>query len=214
MTRHDEDFQRLFDVANKVLEAVYEDEQAARRVIDALDRMHFNVAKRLNDLSSDVTTAIEDSASQTADKAAQLLTQKFAQADACADQAAERYRRAANKLNWKLFGFVLLIQLAVLGGGWLLAQRAIPSQDEIKGLRALVGQLSQQAAERRNEVADLDRQVANQKRKLADLERRGSRVEWSTCQDEEQRSRLCFRTDERAMQGPDGERTYRVPWGY
>lgn len=214
MTTHDAAFRDLFDAANKVLEAAYVDEKAARQAIDALDRLQFNIARRISDLSTDVTKSISDSAAQTAEKAADLLTQKFTAANVCADEAAERYKSAADRLGWKLFGFALLLQLAILASSWLIMQRAMPSGAEIEERRALVDQLSQQASSRRSEIADLDRQLTSQKRKLAELDRRGSRAEWSTCQDEAQVQHLCFRTDERLFQGQDGERTYRVPWGY
>lgn len=135
-------------------------------------------------------------------------------ADSCADKAAKRYQQAADRLGWKLIVFALFLQAALAGGGWFFAMRTMPSQNEIDGRRALVGQLSEQAAQRRGEVAELERQLANQKRKLADIDKRGARIEWSMCQDSEQHNHLCFRTDESERPGQETERTYRIPWGY
>lgn len=214
MTVRDADLQSLFDTANKALEAVYEDERNARKAIAALEQLHVSVAARLNELSRNVTSSIEASASKTAKEAAALLTQKFTEADSSADKAAKRYQRAANWAGWKLIVFALFLQVALAGGGWFFVLKTMPPQTEIEERRALVGQLSEQAAQRRQEVAELEAQLAQQRRKLADIDKRGARIEWSTCQDSEQRNRLCFRTDEREQPGQESERTYRIPWGY
>lgn len=189
------DFQRLHDAANKVLEATYNDERAARQAIRALDRTRMLVEQRVGELKREVVRSIDASASTTATQAAALLRDKFKEADEAASRAARRYAEAERTLGWKLLGIALLVEAALLGGLWLLVQRTVPAYAEIEARRA--------------EVRRLDAHVA-------ELERRGGRLELARCTDHREHEHLCYRTNEAIDHGPyraDGK-TFRIPWGY
>jgi hypothetical protein len=190
-------FQRLFDAANKVLEATYNDEKSARMAIEALERTRALVERRLDDLKRETVRAIDASASTTATQAAALLREKFKDADEVANRAAKRYADAENTLGWKLLGIAMLVQATLLGGLWLLVQRTVPSYTEIEA--------------RRVEIQRLETQVT-------ELERRGGGLYLTTCIDRSKRTHLCYRTNETIDDGPyssqaDGK-TFRIPWGY
>lgn len=194
----EEQFQRLFDAANKILEAAYADEQAAQRAITQLERSRELMERRIQDLQRSVVHTVEQSASVTASQAATLLQEKFKEADQAAEMASQRYARASRSLGLRLFGFTLLAQLIALASVWWLLQRTIPPYSEIVARRAEVQQLE---------------------RRVEELERRGGRLEFATCADPYQKkSRLCVRTDEgrveRAFQSEGDERTFRIVWGH
>ncbi|MDW9226136.1 hypothetical protein C7S15_0683 [Burkholderia cepacia] len=110
----------------------------------------------------------------------------------------------------------MLVQLLIFFGVWIIVERTLPSQDDIAARRQMLQQLTQQISGQQSQAAELDRQIKAKQRKVNDLDRRGARVEWTTCNDSEQMSHLCFRVDAQAedVTSGDGEKTYRVPWGY
>lgn len=158
------------------------------------DRLERDVSR----LATDVREKIAESATKTAQRAAQLLRENFDEADDAARRAAQRHERAAGNLVWRIVLIALIVQAVVLIGVWLLVRTTIPSREEIEARRAEVAQLRTQ---------------------LEYLERKGARLELIDCIDERKRLHLCFRTDERNHQGafrPEGvgkEKTYRIPWG-
>lgn len=190
-------FQRLFDAANKVLEATYIDAKSARMAIEALERTRALVERRLDDLKRETVRSIDASASTTAVQAAALLGEKFKEADEAASRAATRYANAEKTLGWKLLRITMLVQVTLFGGLWLLVQRTVPSYTEIEA--------------RRVEIQRLETQVT-------ELERRGGGLDLATCTDSRKRDHLCYRTNETIDDGPYSSRgdgkTFRIPWGY
>lgn len=215
-TTHEQTVEELLDAAGKVLEATYEDEQRTRQAITSLERLSTTVEEKVGALSRDTVKLIEGASDATATQAARLLQEKFVEADVAAERARARYVRATQGLAWRLFGLAVLMQLLIFAGVWYIVARTLPSQDEISARRQVLEQLPQQISLRQSQVAELDRQIKTKQRKVNDLDRRGARVQWTTCTDSEQVSRLCFRADEQAGGFPssDGDKTYRVPWGY
>lgn len=215
-TPYDVQLQALLDAAGKVLEATYEDEAAAREAIAELRNTRQRVENRLTDVSQQVTQTVEQSAERTATAAATLLKKKFEAADTAADKARQRYEKSARGLWWKVAGLTLILQVAILFGLWLIVQRTLPSQAEIDARRATLERLDADASGLRRQKADLQRQVATMNKKVRDLEKRGGALQFSTCQDADQQTHYCFRTNEESMSEPFGSNgeTYRIPWGY
>lgn len=213
---HEKTVERLLDAAGKVLEATYEDEQRTHRAITELERLRTSVEQKISTLSRDTVVLIEGASDTTAKKAAELLQHKFLEADAAAERARARYVQAAQGLGWRLFGLAALMQLLLFVAGWLILGRTLPSEDDIADRRQTVQQLRHQTVDLQGQVADLDRQIKSRQRKVNDLDRRGARVDWTVCKDNAQISHLCFRTDEEAgdFSSANGEKTYRIPWGY
>lgn len=215
-SEHEAAFQRLYDTANKILEATYNDEEAARKAINALSTTRIQLERKVDELARDVTAKIDSSAGKTADEAARLLADKFVQADTAAARARSRYETAGQNLTWKLLGGAAVLQLVLLAGAWLIVQRTLPSQVEVESRRQTIEQLSQQASELRTQVANLQRDANGMARKVKNLEQRGGRLEIANCADDRQSPLLCVRTNETDSDGPItiGEKTYRIPWGY
>ncbi|MFP3708530.1 hypothetical protein SB783_31410 [Paraburkholderia sp. SIMBA_009] len=215
-SEHEAAFQRLYDTANKILEATYNDEEAARKAINTLSTTRIQLERTINELARDVSSRIDSSAEKTADKAARLLAEKFEQADAAAARARNRYESAGRKLTWKLLGGCAVLQLVLLAGAWLIVQQTLPSQTEVETRRQTIEQLSQQASELRVQVASLQRDASGMARKVKNLEQRGGRLEITNCADGRQSPLPCIRTNETDSDGPItiGEKTYRIPWGY
>lgn len=194
--RDEQDFQRLFDIANKILQVADKDTKAAHDMINALGYTKKLIEQRLESLSERVTLTIEGAAEQTATEAAQLLQGKFERADQAAIEAAQRYTKASRRLNTKVIGLFLLFQIGLLGGVWLLVDHTIPAYEEILA--------------RRSEVQSLENQ-------LVLLNQKGAYAEPTPCHDHQGRSRLCIRTDERteaeSFKRPGENKTYRILWG-
>ena len=213
-SEHEAAFQQLYDVANKILAATCNDEETARRAIDALSVTRARLENRIDDMVRDVTAKVDSSASKTASEAARLLTEKFKEADAAAVRARERYDTAAQRLTWKLLGGSAILQCVLLAGAWLIAQRSLPSQTEMDTRRQVLEQLSQQASELRVQIGNSQREASEMSHKVAKLEQRGGRLEVENCALDGQPQQTCFRTDETASDGPVtiGDGTYRIPW--
>lgn len=213
---HEKTVEFLLDAAGKVLEATYEDEQRTRQAITALERLRISVEQKFSTLSHDTVILIESASDTTAKKAAELLQHKFSEADAAAERARARYVKATQGFGLRLFGLAALLQLLLLIAGWLILERTLPSEEEIADRRQILQQLRQQTTDLQGKITDLDRQIKSKQRKVNDLERRGASVNWTVCKDNTQLSHLCFRTDEEAgdFSSADGEKTYRIPWGY
>ncbi|WP_155628756.1 hypothetical protein [Burkholderia stagnalis] len=214
--RQEAAFQQLYDTANKILEATYNDEETARKAIEALSATRIRLERRVDELSVDITKKVDSSVSKTANEAARLLTEKFKAADAAAEQARGRYESAGQRLTWKLLGWATALQCVLLVGAWLIVQRTLPSQNEIDGRRQVIEQLSQQASSLHMQIGSLQRDINGMATKVTNLERRGGRLELANCGEEGQPRRLCFRTNESESDAPVtiGDKTFRIPWGY
>lgn len=209
-------FQRLYDAANKILEATYNDEEAARQAIHSLSATRTRLEQRFSELAREVTEKVDSSALRTANEAARLLAEKFTEADDAAERARDRYNDAGRRLTWKLIGGAAVLQCLLLAGAGLIVERTLPSQDEIDARRQTIEQLSQQASDSRTQLGNLQRDVTTMTRKVASLERRGGRLELENCAEERQPQRICIRTNEGDSDAPItiGDKTYRIPWGY
>jgi len=209
-------FQRLYDAANKILEATYNDEETARKAIEALSTTRTRLERRIDELSREVTKAVDSSVSKTATEAARLLTEKFKEADAAAERARDRYELAGRRITWKLLSWAVVLQCLLLVGGWLIVQRTLPSQSEIDSRYQVIERLSQQASRLRTQIGNMQRDANGLTVKVAKLERRGGRLEIENCAESGQPQRLCVRTNESDSESPItiGEKTYRIPWGY
>ncbi|MEC5080441.1 hypothetical protein [Xanthomonas oryzae] len=151
----DRDIQLFFDSAGKLLEAAESDGAKARKAIDALTSFQSQVGARLSQLEVKVVQKIEAAAERTADKAAKLLQERFHEADAAAEKAAERYRQAAARLTFRLWTYSIAPPAVVLLVLAVLAFAMIPSLDDIN--------------QRRAELSSLDSQI------------QGKRLRWTTC---------------------------------
>ncbi|MBS1002118.1 hypothetical protein JK169_14100 [Acetobacter persici] len=196
---HDQRIQSLLDAVGGVLEAAYVDEKSARTVIKALEQTRQLVESEMVSLSRRVTTTIDTSAEETATRAAGLLQEKFSEANRRADEAAERYRHAAQWLNLKLIGVALFIQVCVLVGGWFFVQRTVPSSAEIDA--------------RRTEIQQMDANITF-------LKQKGGKLQFTQCEGSNREKYLCIRTNEGqypnafANNDGNGNATYRIPFGY
>ncbi|CAE6905340.1 hypothetical protein R69927_05638 [Paraburkholderia domus] len=213
---HETAFQRLYDAANKILEATYNDEETARQAIQALSVTRTRLEQRIGELAREVTEKVDASALRMAHEAARLLAEKFTEADDAAERARDRYNKVGRRLTWKLLGGAAVLQCLLLAGAWLIVERTLPSQAEIEARRQTIEQLSQQASESRTEIGNLQRDANTMTRKVTSLERRGGRLELTNCAEEGQPARICIRTNEGDSDAPItiGDKTFRIPWGY
>ena len=171
---------------NKILEATYNDQEAAEKAIKALDVAREQFERRLNIQLNTVTQAVENSASDTATKAAALLRGNFIEADKAAIVARSRYEDAAQSLGWKMFSMALVAAVTFIGSVFLLIWYMTPSLDDIHARRQEVMQLEQAA--------------------LA-LEKRGAKLIWNNCG-----KRICFKTvEEKGENWRAQDDTYRIP---
>ncbi len=185
MSKHltDHDVQLFFDAANTLLKAARNDGEKSREATAILASFINTVDTRLRRLENDVSHRISESADATADRAAELLSVKFREADEAAQKAAKLYQDAEKKLNsqsWLYFFgaqlvFVLLVSVLVVV--------LVPSLDEIQ--------------QRRTELSWLNKQPD------------GSQLQWHTC-GKEYCLRTDERGNKGVM-AKDGS-TWRVPW--
>ncbi|MFC4729599.1 hypothetical protein [Coralloluteibacterium thermophilus] len=185
LTEHD--VQLFFDAAGKLLEAAKDDGLKSKLATQALMQFCHQLDGRLRSLEKDVVGIIEASAEMTASRAADLLREHFQQADAAAEQAAARYRHAADRLGVRMWAIFLGTQIALAGVLIVLVLVLVPSLDEI--------------LQRRADLAHINEQLD------------GVPLSWSIC-GEGRQARKCFQTDERSprslYRSEDG-RTWRIP---
>jgi len=58
-SEHEAAFQRLYDTANKILGATYNDEEAARKAINTLSTTRIQLEREIDELARDVTAKID-----------------------------------------------------------------------------------------------------------------------------------------------------------
>jgi len=181
----DEQVRRQLEIVSTLLGATTRNQKAAQDAIDALTRLQRLITSEMSAMTEDVARQINNSATLTATTAAQLLQEKFVQADKHAQKAAARYCKASRWLGVKIFVFLTGI-LAVVGIiGWLILQPMLPSAQDIQM--------------RRDEVAALESQAAR-------LSKQGASLEWSTCGE---KGRPCVRIETQRY-GPEDEQ-YGIP---
>ncbi|HDK6388046.1 hypothetical protein [Klebsiella variicola] len=183
----DRDVQLFFDAAEKLREAAERDGEKAREATMVLASFVNKISARLEKLEDDVSHKINISAETTANRAADLLSVKFQQANNAAKIATEQYQKAAENINLKCWCYILgtqCILILVFIASFLFL---MPSLDEIQ--------------QRRAELSSLNEQIHN------------SSLKWAFCED----GKKCFRTNEHENGGrpyidkQDGS-TWRVPW--
>ncbi|WP_336878261.1 hypothetical protein [Pectobacterium versatile] len=183
----DRDVQLFFDAAEKLREAAERDGDKAREATAALESFVKSMSIRLQNLEKGVSHKIADSAETTANRAAELLSAKFRQANDAAKIATEQYQEAAENLKFKNWLYILGPQIVMMLIFIASILFLVPSLDEIQ--------------QRRTELSSLNEQIKN------------SRLTWTTCDGDKK----CFRTDERGHGGKlytnerDGS-TWRIPW--
>jgi hypothetical protein len=184
----------VLDVLNKLIEKAYAEQDTAKLSSVQLNRTRIALEQCTQALVDEVDRKLESSVEKTAQQAAELLKDKFEEADEAAAQAAKRYRSAALHVGWKLFAGLAAIQVVILCVGWFLIKQSFPTLEQIE--------------QKRQEIAELNSTVYK-------LEKLGGKVKWSYC-DDGKRSRVCFQTDETSQytwHSNDGH-PYRVPLGY
>ncbi|MCL6324715.1 MULTISPECIES: hypothetical protein [Pectobacterium] len=183
----DRDVQLFFDAAEKLREAAERDGDKAREATAALESFVKSMSIRLQNLEKGVSHKIADSAETTANRAAELLSAKFRQANDAAKIATEQYQEAEKKLNIRIWLYFLCPQIVMMLVFIASIFFLVTSLDEIQ--------------QRRAELSYLNEQIKN------------SRLTWTTCDGDKK----CFRTDERGYTGKlytnerDGS-TWRIPW--
>ncbi|AYH07369.1 MULTISPECIES: hypothetical protein [Pectobacteriaceae] len=183
----DHDVQLFFDAAEKLREAAERDGEKAQKATAALASFVNQMSARLQKLENDVSYKINRSAETTADRAAELLSVKFQQANEAAKIATEQYKEAEKKLNIRIWLYFLCPQIVMMLVFIASIFFLVTSLDEIQ--------------QRRAELSYLNEQIKN------------SRLTWITCDGDKK----CFRTDERGHGGKlytndrDGS-TWRLPW--
>lgn len=189
MERHltDRDVQLFFDAAEKLREAAERDGEKAQKATAALASFVNQMNARLQTLENDVSYKINRSAETTADRAAELLSVKFQQANDAAKIATEQYKEAAKKLNIRSWLYILGPQIVMMLVFIASIVFLMPSVDEIQ--------------QRRAELSSLNEQI------------KSSRLTWTMCDGDKK----CFRTDELDNGGKPyiGQRdgsTWRIPW--
>ena len=183
----DRDVQLFFDAAEKLREAAERDGEKAREATVALASFVTKMNANLQKLEDGVRHNINSSAETTANRAAELLSVKFQQANDAAKTATEQYQKAAKNLNFRSWCYILGTQFILILVFIASILYLIPSLDEVQ--------------QRRAELSSLNEQIHN------------SRLKWVFCEE----GKKCFRTDERENGGEpyrgkkDGS-TWRVPW--
>ncbi|ELW2863464.1 hypothetical protein QMI71_001704 [Salmonella enterica] len=183
----DHDVQLFFDAAEKLREAAERDGEKAREATEALASFVNKMSVRLQKLEDDVSHKINSSADTTANRAAELLSVNFRQANDAAKRATEQYQEAAKKLKFRNWLYILGTQIVLMLVFIASILYLVPSLDEVQ--------------QRRAELSTLNEQIKN------------SRLKWTYCED----GIKCFRTDERGHGGEpyrgqkDGS-TWRIPW--
>ncbi len=163
------------------------DGEKAREATAALASFVNKMSARLQTLENDVSHKINSSAETTANRAAELLSVKFQQANDAAKVATEQYQDAVKNLNFRNWFYILGLQIVVILVFIASILFLVPSLDEVQ--------------QRRAELSSLNEQIKN------------SRLKWTFCED----GKKCFQTDERENDGlpyrgkQDGS-TWRVPW--
>lgn len=185
--------QRQLNIVSQILESTIEDRKTVQKATQTLGTLEKAFEKSLTALKADVSRSINAVAIASAEKAGELLSEKFSDADKAALAAQERYELASKQLGWKMFGFAALCLLLAFGLMVLAFFITVPSYKEIDA--------------RRQEVRNLE---AN----LADLKLRGALLQVKTCTLDNGTAAACVRTDERekeALWGKDGV-SYRLIW--
>ncbi|MBC3211980.1 hypothetical protein [Serratia fonticola] len=183
----DRDVQLFFDAAEKLREAAERDGEKARKATAALVSFVNEMSARLQKLEDDVSHKINSSAETTANRAAELLSVNFQQANVAAKRATEQYQEAVENLNFRNWLYVLGTQIVLMLVFIVSILFLVPSLDEVQ--------------QRQAELSSLNEQIKN------------SRLTWAFCEEDKK----CFRTDERENGGApykdkqDGG-TWRVPW--
>ncbi|NHB89826.1 hypothetical protein [Photorhabdus tasmaniensis] len=181
----DHDVQLFFETANTLLKAAKSDGEKSREATAILASFTNKIDTRLRKLENDVTRSISESTEITANRAAELLSVKFREADKAAEKAAKLYLDAEKKLNSRSWLYFAGAQLAFVLLMSVLMKVLVPSMDEIQ--------------QRRADLANLERQLEV------------GTFHWSTCGEKKEK---CLRTDERdgkVWKGDDGS-IWRIPW--
>ena len=150
-------FQELYDEALEIQRVARTNAHALGEAGRSLTATSAKLTQRLEQLANDMTSVVENSAERTATKTAELLREKFTEADAHAKTAADIYRSAANRLGWKAFGFALLVQTIVLIGVVWVIRTTIPSRDEIQENAVVIEQQRRHINEQQQQLATLER---------------------------------------------------------
>ncbi len=188
---YDEMIRAQAEIVSTILTTGIENQEAADKAFKALDRLRSEVTQNVSALATNVTLQIGSSAETTAKKAAELLHEKFIEADAAAEAAAKRYRTAGRWLSLKLFMGLIIFLMALGLAAWLLVLPLLPSFEELQM--------------RRDEISTLNARVA-------DLEKKGIHLEWSTCLDKSNRPLLCFRTTGQQYGDSKNGESYAIPY--
>ena len=140
----DRDVQLFFDAAEKLREAAEYDGEKARKTTAELASFINRVDARLQRLENDVSHKISSSAEITANRAADLLSVQFRQANEAAQRATEQYQYVAKSLNFRNWFYILGSQIVLVLVFIALIVFLVPSLDEIQQRRAQLTYLNKQ----------------------------------------------------------------------
>ena len=183
----DHDVQLFFDAAEKLREAAELDGKKARDATEVLASFINKMSVRLQTLEKDVSDKISSSAETTANRAAELLSVEFRQANDAAKVATEQYQKAVKNLNLRSWLYILGFQFVLIVFFFISILFFVPSLDEIQ--------------QRRSELSSLNEEIQNLP------------LKWTFCED----GKKCFRTDERENNGKpyigkQDDSTWRIFW--
>lgn len=182
---YDEKIRAQAEMLTSLLSAGLQTQDATDKAVSALTTLQEEVLTQISAARRDVSLI----ADKTATQAAELLTDKFAQANDEADKAAKRYKNAGRMLGLKTFALLVGSLAVICTGAWFLASPLLPSHEELEFRRA---------------------QIAEMEAKAAMLAREGVNLEWATCETKIlKRIKPCFRTDGK-IYGTD--RQYAIPY--
>ncbi|EFJ2182343.1 TPA: hypothetical protein QIH60_003392 [Escherichia coli] len=179
----DHDVQLFFDAAETLREAAECDGEKARKATAELASFINRLDARLKRLENDVSHKINGSAEMTANRAAELLSVQFRQANEAAQRATEQYQEAAKNLNFRNWFYILGTQIVLVLVFIASIMFLVPSLDEIQ--------------QRRAQLADLNEQLD------------GVPLHWGMC-GKEKCFRTDERSG-KGVKGADGS-TWRAPW--
>lgn len=176
----------LWDAAEEQQKTALHQQQAAEAAIRAVNVATASLRDMSTGMKGQLATEVQRALQDASQKSAQLLTEKFAEANEQADLAAGNYRSAVKWASWQIFALVICVGAAVAAGG---AVGASGLYSEVKSLR--------------EEKAQLQSSVDA-------LTQRGGRARVVPCTDSAKRQRMCvWITDEKS-----GERNPAIIYGY
>lgn len=184
-----EEYDEIFEALRRVLEAAEYHQSVANSSIKAMSNATAKLDGMTEEVREQIHREMRASLNSASAQAVKILTEKFANANKYAEQATERYKRAASWSAWKVSITATISGIFVIIGIIFLLQKTIPTYAEIRVLQAEKWQLETE---------------------ISELEKINPRVQLTNCIDK-RRERLCVKINEKA---PEYEEGYRILDGH